>query len=80
MAGDLTRFFCVAAIERGLAAARLGLWEIDLVAQALQHFCHCDSNLREDLIDNAGHEEGNFHWLVSAVGIKLNCAAFWRQV
>ena len=71
-----TRLLGITAIERGPAAAGLRLQEIDLVAEAFQQFGHRDSNLGEDLIDNTGHEQGNFHWLVSAVGIKLNCAAF----
>jgi hypothetical protein len=73
-----TRLLGVAAIERGLAAAGLGLRKIQVVAQTLEHFGHRDSNLGENLIDNTGHEQGNFHSLVSAVGITLNCAAFCR--
>jgi hypothetical protein len=46
----------IATIECGLTAAGLSRREIDLVAQALEHFGHCDSNLGKDLIDNAGHE------------------------
>ena len=59
MAGDLTRFFCVAAIERGLAAAGLSFRKMDLVAQALQDLHDGDADLGENLIDDAGDEQGD---------------------
>ena len=59
MAGDGARLVWVAGVESRLAAASLGLGKIDLVAQALEHFCDSDADLREDLIDDAGDEQGD---------------------
>src|SRR5258708_1125429 len=57
MARDLAGLFAVSGVEGGLAAAGLGLPEIDLVADALQHLGHGETDLGKDLIDDAGDEQ-----------------------
>ena len=57
--GDGARFIRVAGVESGLAAAGLGFGEIDLIAEALKHLCDGDADLWEDLIDDAGHKQGD---------------------
>ena len=59
MTGDLARFIAVAGIEGGLAAAGLSFGKMNLVAQALQHLRDSDADLRKDLIDDAGDEQGD---------------------
>ncbi len=54
----------IAGIEGGLAAAGLGLREMHLVAQALEHLGDGDADLGIDLIDDAGDKQGDglAHW------------------
>jgi hypothetical protein len=32
---------------------------VDLIAKAFEHLCDGDADLREDLIDDAGHKQGD---------------------
>ncbi len=59
MPGDFPRFVRIAGIECGLAAAGLRFGEIDRIAQPLQHLSDGDADLRENLIDDAGDEQGD---------------------
>ena len=57
MPRNLACLLGVSAIERRLAAARLGLWKIDLETETLEHLSHRDGDLREELVDHAGDEQ-----------------------
>jgi hypothetical protein len=59
MTSDLASFVGVAGIESGLAAAGLGLREVDVVAEALEDLGNGDSHLRKNLIDDAGDKQGD---------------------
>ena len=52
----LAGFLAISRVEGRLAAARLVLWKVDLVAQALQHIGHRQTHLGEELIHDAGDE------------------------
>jgi len=56
MAGNFAGVVGISTIKGGLAAAGLSCGEVDLVAQALQHFCHGDSDFWKNLIDDARDE------------------------
>ena len=53
------RFGAIAAVEGRLAAAGLVLREIDPVAEALEHLGHRHADPGEELVDDAGDEQGN---------------------
>jgi hypothetical protein len=59
MPRDAASFFCVAGIKGGLSAAGLSFGEINLKAQAFQHLGDGDSDLGENLVDNASDEQGD---------------------
>ncbi len=59
MARHLPRLLAITAVEGGLAAAGLGLGEIDRVADSFQHVRHGHADLREKLLDDAGYEQRN---------------------
>src|SRR3984885_11404047 len=54
--GNLARFFPIAGVEGGLAAAGLRFWEINVVTQSLQNLRDGDADLGKNLIDDAGNE------------------------
>ena len=57
MPGNLARFLGISAVERRLAAARLGPRKIDLETETVEHLSHRDADLREELVDDAGDEK-----------------------
>ena len=56
MPGNLARLLRISAIERGLAAARLGLRKIDVETETFKHLSHRNADLREELVHDAGDE------------------------
>ncbi len=56
-------FVPVTCVEGGLAAAGLFRWIIDIDVQAAQHLDHGDADVGEELIHEAGDEQGDAHRL-----------------
>jgi hypothetical protein len=55
----LASFRAISGVEGRLPAAGLIFRKVDLIAEALQHAGHRQSDCREELIHNAGDEDRN---------------------
>ena len=56
VARHLSGLFAISGVKRRLPATGLGFREVNLITDALQDAGHRETDIREDLIDNAGDE------------------------
>ena len=62
VARDLSRFVAVAAVEGGLAAARLVRRKGQATTRPLQHVGHSHSDVWKQLVHDAGDKQSNLNW------------------